>query len=191
MKRIIVSALTMCCLLVCTARTWTQQQKNRKPQLKRREPASSYKTAPSQEALTQQLKTLEAKLARLQAKASKLETSSRQTVTALEKKVVRLGAGPTSRPMISSETRGDVVGFAREGNKYTLAVNGAKIEIDAAGNLLFQAAGQITMESAAVLHAKATMIKLGNAPKRPVASLQDLVLGNTVAETSCKNVFVD
>ena len=35
------------------------------------------------------------------------------------------------------------IDFNKKGNKYTLAVNDAKIEIDAAGNLLFRTTGQI------------------------------------------------
>ena len=191
MKRKIVVALTMCCLLVCTAQTWTQQQKTRKPQLKQRKAVSSYKTAPSEETLTRQLKTLEARLTQLQAKARKLEMSSQQTVTALEKKVARLGAGSRPRPPVSSETRGDVIGFTKKGNTYTLAVNGAKIEIDAAGNLLFQTTGQMTMESLARLDARAGLIRLGNNPGRPVAAMRDVVVGNSIFQTFCTNVLVD
>jgi hypothetical protein len=127
----------------------------------------------------------------LQTKARKLETSSRQTVTTLEKKISRLGVGSRPRSPVSPETRGDVIGFTKKGNKYTLAVNGAKIEIDAVGNLLFQTTGQMTMESAAILRAKANVVRLGNNPERPVAALQDVVVGTSIVRTSCKNVLVD
>jgi hypothetical protein len=191
MKRMIRVALAICGLLACTAQTLTRQQKDQKPQLKQRKVVSSYEISPSEEALTRQLETLEAKMTQLQAKARKLETSSRQNITALEKKVARLSTGSGLRRTISSETSSDVIGFTKQGNKYTLAIHGAKIEIDAAGNLLFQTTGQMTMESAAILHAKAGVIKLGNNPGRPVASLQDVVVGNTIVRTSCKNVLVD
>ena len=191
MKRMIIFASVMCGLLICTTQTWTQQQKSQKLQLRQKKGASSYKITPSEEALTQQLKSLEVKLTQLQAKARKLEASSQQTITTLERKVARLGIRPISRQTLSSETSSNVIGFTKKGNKYTLAVHGAKIEIDAAGNLLFQTTGQMTMESAAILQAKAGVIKLGNKPGRPVAALRDVIAGNIITGTSCKSVFVE
>ena len=70
-------------------------------------------------------------------------------------------------------------------------MHGAKIEIDAAGNMLFQTTGQLILESAAILHAKAGIIKLGNKADRPVAALQDVIAGNRIVATSCKNVLVE
>jgi TolA-binding protein len=191
MKRMIIFAFAMCCLLICTTQTWTQQPKSQKSQLRQKRGVPSSKTTPSEEALTQQLKSLEEKLVQLQAKARKLETSSQQTITTLEKKVARLDIRPISRQTLSSETGNDVIGFTKQGNKYTLAVHGAKIEIDAAGNILFQTTGQLTLESAAILHAKAGIIKLGNKSDRPVAALQDVIAGNRIVATSCKNVLVE
>ena len=191
MKRMIIFAFAICCLLICTTQTWTQQPKSQKRQLKQKRGVSSSEATPSEKALTQQLKSLEEKLTQLQAKARKLETSSRQTITTLERKVARLGIKPISRQRVSSETGSDVIGFTRQGNKYTLAVHGAKIEIDAAGNMLFQTTGQLILESAAILHAKAGIIKLGNKADRPVAALQDVIAGNRIVATSCKNVLVE
>ena len=191
MKRIIIVVLIMCCLFVCTAPTRSRQEKKLKSQLLRKEVVSSLKTSPSVEALTQQLTTLETKLTQLQTRARKLETSSQRTLSALEKRVSRLGIVPIRRQTLTSETGGDVIGFTKRGNKYTLAVHGAKIEIDATGNLLFQTIGQMTLESGASLHARAGMIKLGNKPGRPVAGLQDVVAGNKIVSTLCKNVLVD
>jgi hypothetical protein len=146
---------------------------------------------PSEEVLAQQLKSLEARLTQLQAKARELEISSQRTTATLEKKVARLNIKPTLRQPIPPEAGGDIAGFTKQGDKYIFAAHGAKIEIDAAGNLLFQAAGQLTLESAAILHAKASVIKLGNKPERPVAALQDVIAGNSIVETSCKNVLVE
>ena len=191
MKRIIIFFLIMFCLLICTAQTRSPQQKKLKAQRNQQKVLTSLKTSPSVEALTQQLKTLEAKLTQLQAKARKLETSSQRTITILEKKVSRLGIAPTRRQPPASEAGGDVIGFTKQGNKYTLAVHGTKIEIDAAGSLLLQTPGQLTLESGAILDAKANLIKLGNNPGRPVAGLQDFVVGNQIVTTSSTNVLVE
>jgi len=191
MKRIIIVLLIMCSLFLGTAQTRSRQQKKLKSQPLQKKVVSSLKTSPSVEALTQQLQILETKLTQLQAKARKLETSSQRTITTLEKKISRLGIAPTRRQSPSSETGGDVIGFTKRGNKYTLAVHGAKIEIDATGNLLFQTIGQMTLESGATLHARAGMIKLGNNAGRPVAGLEDIISGNTIVSTLCQNVLVE
>jgi hypothetical protein len=181
----------MFCLVICSAQTRSLQQKKLKAQRNQQKVLTSLKTSPSIEALTQQFKTLEAKLTQLQTRARKLETSSQRTITTLEKKVSRLGIAPIRRQISPSEAGGDVIGFTKQGNKYTLAVNGTKIEIDAAGSLLLQTPGQLTLESGAILHASGSIIKLGNNPKRPVAGLQDLVVGNQIVTTSSPNVLVE
>ena len=191
MKRIIIGIGIMCCLLVCTAQTRSRQRNKLKSQPKQKQLVSSLKTSPSVEALTQQLKSLETKLTQLQARARKLETSSQRTFTALEKRVSRLGIAPTRQQSLSTETENDVIGFTKRGNKYTLAVHGTKIEIDATGNVLFQTPGQMTIESGAILHANGSMIKLGTNAGRPVAGLEDMISGHTIISTSCQNVLVE
>ena len=191
MKRNTIAVLIMCCLFICTAQTRSRQQKKPMSQPQRKKIVSSLKTSPSVEALTQQLQTLETKLTQLQARARKLETSSERSLTTLEKRVSRLNIAPTRRQTPTPEAGSHVIGFTKRGNKYTLAVHGAKIEIDPIGNLLFQTTGQMTLESGVSLHARSGLIKLGNKPGRPVAGLTDVVVGNTIVSTLCKNVLVE
>jgi predicted RNase H-like nuclease (RuvC/YqgF family) len=116
--------------------------------------------------LQNQILSLQNRVASLEAKANNLQTTSRQQIDAFEKKILNLQT-KVNNLQNSTAATGEVIGFTKTAaNKYTLSANGAKIEVDAVGNVTIKANVGMTVESGGQMNIKSSILRFNNGNKR-------------------------